>query len=436
MDSGQIELSDLSALIAQRGREASFVAVAGRDQGSVSPLWRAEIVIGSECATMPERVWQYEECTFVSATLPVSTVCGMLEGDESRLVEVATVGLAFSLFPQCNYEHKPTRAQHDNPRLPWPSTTYTLSLVQPPMSYQPPGGLMVGPRSPSFVTFGASFNAFFFDNFTLTGSNNPSFGQFIIRDCDERGRIQSIKIGPTHLEVEVGGNRLAGASLELMATTDRVMVDVPGEGSVRVPIPNGLPSDARLWLRSNTEWYDYRPFDGYGGYRATDIHDERPTEPAVDVAVMIAQGENEHVEFKEQLPSNTSASRRTALKTIVALANTGGGTMLYGVDDDGLVCGLPMATQRTVDGFMDTLRSSTSPMPSCRSILHEVDGKSILVVEVDASSGAIYALTVEATKHEFYVRRGATTFRAQSGELQAVAGRGQQQQSLGIFGSN
>lgn len=436
MDSGRIELSDLSGLIAQRGGEASFIAVAGRDVESIRPLWRAEIVIGSECAAVPERVWQYEECAFVSATLPTTDVCNMLEGDGIRRIQVATVGLAFSLLPQCNFEHKPTRAQHDNPQLPWPSKAYTLSLVQPPMLYQPPGGLMVGPASPSFVTFGAAFNAFFFDDYALTGSSNPSFGQFIIRVCDERGRIQLIKIAPTHLEAEVTGKELIGTSLELMATTDRTTVDVSGEGVVRMSLPNGLPTEARLWLRSETEWYDYRSLDGYGGYRPTDVHDERPTEPAADIAAMIAQGENENVEFKKQLPSNTPALRRTALKTIVAFANTSGGTLLYGVDDDGSVCGLSTDVQGTIDGFMNTLRASTSPMPACRPFLHLVDGKSILVVEVDASGGAICALTVEADKPEFYVRRGATTFFAQPGELQAVARRGQHQPFLGILGQS
>lgn len=110
--------------------------------------------------------------------------------------------------------------------------------------------------------------------------------------------------------------------------------------------------------------------------------------------------------------------------------------MLYGVEDDGTVCGLDGATQDTLDGFMNQLRASTSPMPTCRPILYDIDGKSIVVVEVDPSAGTIYALVVDADKHEFYVRRGSTTFLAQAGELQSVAQRFNPQPNLGIFGAS
>lgn len=436
MDSGRIELSDLSEFVARRDGDASFVAVAGRAETSAAPLWRAEIVIGSERATMPERAWQYEECTFVSTTLPISTVYNILDGNTSQQIQAASVTLEFTLNGHCNFQHKPSYAQYDNPQLSWPSWEYIPSLVQPPQQFQPPSGFLIGPISPSFVAFSAAFNAFFLDEFALSGTTNPSFGQVAIRLCDERGRIGAITIAPTHLEIEVDGNALEGTSLELMATTDRAMVAVSGAGIVHVPLPHGLPSDAWLWLRSDTEWYDYCSLGGYAAYRRADIRDERPSKPGADIAAMIAQGESEHVEFKGQLPSNSPASRRTALKTIVAFANTGGGTLLYGVDDDGLVCGLPTATQETVDGFINTLRASTAPMPSCRPFLHYFGDKRILVVEVEASQGSIYALTVDADKHEFFVRRGATTFRAQSGELEAIAKRDRRQQPLGILGMN
>lgn len=289
-------------------------------------------------------------------------------------------------------------------------------------------------RAPTFAAFSAAFEAFYYDSYSLTGSNNPSFGQFVIRICDERGRIKSVSITPTHLEVDIDGREVGETSLELMATSDRTRLDISRQGPVHLPLPNGLPNDAWLWLHSETEWLDHRSLGGYGTDRGTDIRDDRPTEPAADVAALIAQDENEHVEFKSQLPTNSVTARRTALKTIVAFANTGGGTLLFGVDDDGTVHGLAKATQATLDGFMNTLRASVSPMPSCRPILHQFDGKALLVVEVDESAGTIYALTVESDKEEFYVRRGATTFHAQAAELQAVAQRGLNSGSLGALG--
>jgi schlafen family protein len=434
MEYGQIELSDLRELIARRAGVASFGAVAGRIENSVAPLWRAEIVIGAETNAMPERLWTYGECAFVSSTLSLSTVSDLLSEGATQHIYVASIGLEFSLIAHCNFEHKPTRAQHDLPQLPWPSTKYSLSLVQPPQAFQPPGGFLVGPDSPSFAAFSAAYDAFFFDRYVLTGSSNPSLGQLVIRLCDERGRIEAVTISPTHLEVVLGGDELQGASLELMAASDRTFIGSLEQGVAHVSLPNGLPPDAWLWLRTESEWLDYRSLGGYGAYRGEDVRDERPNEPTADVAAMIAQGESFHVEFKSRLPGKSATERRTGLKTIVAFANSGGGTMLYGVDDDGTIRGLEGATPKTVDGFMNQLRALTSPMPMCRPFLHIIDGKTVLILEVDSNAGTIHALAVEAEKHEFYVRRGATTFLAQASELQSVAQRATPQPILGMLG--
>lgn len=66
------------------------------------------------------------------------------------------------------------------------------------------------------------------------------------------------------------------------------------------------------------------------------------------------------------------------------------------------------------------LRASSSPMPLCQCSIADVDGKWVLVVEVEPNAGIIYALTVEGEKPEFYVRRGATTFPARAEELQMI----------------
>jgi ATP-dependent DNA helicase RecG len=48
---------------------------------------------------------------------------------------------------------------------------------------------------------------------------------------------------------------------------------------------------------------------------------------------LLQQGEAETVEFKETLDNE-------ALETVAAFANTKGGTLLIGVFDDGVVCGI------------------------------------------------------------------------------------------------
>jgi hypothetical protein len=221
--------------------------------------------------------------------------------------------------------------------------------------------MLIGPGAPSFATFGVAFNAFFYENYVLTGSNNPMLGAMNVRVLDRRGRISSIAIQPTHLEVDVDGSGLIGSCVELMATSDRAVIPVTGPGRVDVPLPNGLPSDAWVWLRSNQDWLDFRSLGGWAAYRSPDVRDERPTEPSADLEAMIAQGENQHVEFKQQLPDNSAGSRRTVFKTVTAFANGGGGSILFGVSDNGEVVGVAEGRSDPTDRFFNMLRTSTSP---------------------------------------------------------------------------
>jgi predicted HTH transcriptional regulator len=60
-------------------------------------------------------------------------------------------------------------------------------------------------------------------------------------------------------------------------------------------------------------------------------------------------------------------------------------------------------------------------MPVCNSRLETFGDKVVLVVEVEGNKSTIHALTVDADKPEYFVRRGATTFPARPEELQAIA---------------
>ncbi|WP_231560345.1 helix-turn-helix domain-containing protein [Microbacterium hominis] len=84
---------------------------------------------------------------------------------------------------------------------------------------------------------------------------------------------------------------------------------------------------------------------------------------AIDVAALLEKGESERVEFKETARWNVRDDKKDArmeqvvAKTVAALLNSSGGTLLIGVDDDGRVHGLDrdFATLRTPDADADAL---------------------------------------------------------------------------------
>lgn len=424
---GQIEVAKLAQLLADGSDTAMLVAVGGPAVGHKTALWRAEIIVSAAHLPVEQRIWTYETCTFASCNLPASDLAGWLVTGEPQQFDAGPINFEFSLFSHAYAQHKPRWAQHDNQPIDWPSVSYSLSLVaDSSQPFQPPSDMLIGADAPAFVTFGVAFNAFFYDNFTLTGSSNPALGNIEIRVVDGRGRIGAIAIKPTHLEVQVDGFGLSSANIELMATVDRTTISLNAPGLVEVPLPNGLPSDAWLWLRTPNEWLDYRSLGGWASYRSPDVRDDRPTEPEADLESIIAQGEGQNVEFKRQLPDNTPSSRRTVFKTITAFANGQGGSVLFGITDDGEVIGIADNNGDSGDRFHNMLRSSTSPTPPCHVYEQSIGNKQVLVVEVEANKGTIYSVTTEAERSDFYVRRGATTFHATGEELEKIIGNAPQ----------
>ena len=62
---------------------------------------------------------------------------------------------------------------------------------------------------------------------------------------------------------------------------------------------------------------------------------------------MIAAGESTRQEFKSWVKCKDYRQRKDlAVKSAVALANTKGGVLLFGVEDDGTITGCPKRTRR------------------------------------------------------------------------------------------
>ena len=117
-----------------------------------------------------------------------------------------------------------------------------------------------------------------------------------------------------------------------------------------------------------------------------------------NIAELIAQGEGSRLEFK----STISSAQRIA-KTLVAFANTSGGLLLVGIDDDGRVSGIEseyhemQKIERATDFFVEP----------ALAISYEVlvyEGKDVLVVTVPESDEKPIRAIDERGKRILYVR--------------------------------
>jgi predicted HTH transcriptional regulator len=109
---------------------------------------------------------------------------------------------------------------------------------------------------------------------------------------------------------------------------------------------------------------------------------------------LIAEGETDQVERKSDVPADGLGP------TVASFANSGGGWILLGVDNEGDVVGfVPKGRVEPQDWLRSVLRKDLDPLPTFGAKVAELDGKEIVVLRVAPSAktphlfkptGAIY----------------------------------------------
>ncbi len=112
-----------------------------------------------------------------------------------------------------------------------------------------------------------------------------------------------------------------------------------------------------------------------------------------DINTLVQSGESETVEFKAQWTE-------AVLETVAAFANTRGGTLLVGVDDDGNIVGLDL-NETALRTFSNQLVDSLRIQPSLE--VHTIGDKQILAIEMTSSR------TPVAYRGKYHKRVGNTT---------------------------
>ncbi len=117
-----------------------------------------------------------------------------------------------------------------------------------------------------------------------------------------------------------------------------------------------------------------------------------------DIEEILARGENDQVEFKREL----STKPDEFLETVVAFANTKGGSILVGVDDNGVVVG--SYEQKFEERVQSMVRDNCDPQPKFTADRKEFHSNTIYVVRVPEGEEKPYNLR----NRGFFVRAGST----------------------------
>jgi len=116
---------------------------------------------------------------------------------------------------------------------------------------------------------------------------------------------------------------------------------------------------------------------------------------------IIEAGETQEVEFKESFHSSQDVS-----KILCSLANTLGGTLIFGVSDKGKIKGIKENLDRLQQKISNS-NQAISPQPLISIEHHILDNKRVVVVIVQRSSDNMY----HTFQGAIYVRIGSTTKR-------------------------
>ncbi|SFZ94806.1 Putative DNA-binding domain-containing protein [Flaviramulus basaltis] len=143
-----------------------------------------------------------------------------------------------------------------------------------------------------------------------------------------------------------------------------------------------------------------------------------------DIAEIIADGENEMVEFKSSIrydyyrKATNRDLEKVIAKTITGFMNANGGKLIIGVDDDGNVLGLEKdfktLKHKNRDGYeREVFRIISTQLghEACFSnhiSFYSLNEKDVCLVDIEPSEKPIYVSDTENTT--FYVRTGNATY--------------------------
>lgn len=117
-------------------------------------------------------------------------------------------------------------------------------------------------------------------------------------------------------------------------------------------------------------------------------------------------GESKTLEFKSKLPDKSE----TYMKTIIAFANTSGGKLVIGIDDNKSIVGVNKddvfeLTDRVTNAISDACEPQIVPDISTTTI----DDKCILVIKIYPGANRPYYLKSKGKERGTYIRSAATS---------------------------
>jgi hypothetical protein len=231
---------------------------------------------------------------------------------------------------------------------------------------------------------------------------------------DFRARLEQLRVRDDRLSVNVETWKESPTNL-------RVKFYVESDGkpsrSDDLPIENGRVefifggaihfAMAHLVLTKTGEDIDNRIFAQYHSREGIVIEASE-----LRVKELANGGEGLLVEFKERLPPD----EHHFLDSVVAFANTRGGTILVGVGNHGEIVGVERKPEEIQETITHWISEKCDPRPSFTTKQIDVNGKTVIVVDVESGQSKPY----QDLDRGFFVRKSGSNRRARRSELEEM----------------
>ena len=123
-----------------------------------------------------------------------------------------------------------------------------------------------------------------------------------------------------------------------------------------------------------------------------------------DIGTLLRDGESRTLEFK-------SSFDRETIETVVAFANAGGGVILIGVSDKGVVTGVSLGKE-TMNEWLGQIKSATSPMVIPDIEAHSGEGKTVVAIIVGE-----YPVKPVNTRGKYFKRIASSNYQLTLSEI-------------------
>lgn len=414
MDHGQTTLAELLSEIKSLNQVRFRIALVKKDHEW--SLFAGVIDNLPESGRPSWTAYDYGRVAFLAGTLPGGEIAGWLGSNEGKAHNYEFQ--VSSRHSSIHWTRYPSHTHYGFIGAGVPFTNYQIHVAGRP---EAPNslGFLVSDASPFFPDFNTAIWQLLFDTVDQSRAGTLSGELMDVRLSDKRAWIDSLQITPAVMTVHVLGEEVNGTRLEVWPALDSwTSQRLEGVGDVAIPLPAGVPSGTWVALSRDREVLDYRQLVPPSGYGPTVDNLTIEVNTVTHLEQLISRGEGESIEFKSQVSGN---NKDKLLRTVAAFANGIGGTILIGVEDNGMVAGINLSIGVEKDRISNMIRTSVTPEPSIRLQDGKVEGKDIVAVYVDKGSAPPYGLLPDPPK--FYVRRGATTVPARQHEVRALGQR-------------